>query len=95
MTQWELPEYPASEITPRPRDQFLRDQAIAGTPEQCIEQIAALAREPGTGHFCCVFNGNGVLDAETALRGTTLFAREVLPVCARVSRTESEPAERT
>ena len=37
-------------------------------------------------HVRAFFNGNGVLDDETALRGMELFAREVLPVCRAIER---------
>jgi alkanesulfonate monooxygenase SsuD/methylene tetrahydromethanopterin reductase-like flavin-dependent oxidoreductase (luciferase family) len=68
------------EVPPRPRAQFLREQAIAGDPQACFEQVATLARG-GASHLRLVFNGAGVLDDQTALGRMELFAREVLPAC--------------
>ncbi|MBI2760377.1 MAG: LLM class flavin-dependent oxidoreductase [Chloroflexi bacterium] len=68
----------------RPRGQVLREQVIAGTPDACIRRITELADEPGTGHLRCVFNGNGVLENDTALRAMNLFARDVLPACREI-----------
>ena len=65
------------------REQRLARQFIAGTPEQCIEQIEALRARLGVSSLRCVFNGNGSLDNETAVAAMTLFAGEVLPVVSR------------
>lgn len=78
---------PLDQIVARPQEQFLAEQAIAGDPHACIRQLEALARDPGVGHVRAVFNGNGVLDDETALRGMEIFAREVLPACRTLERT--------
>jgi alkanesulfonate monooxygenase SsuD/methylene tetrahydromethanopterin reductase-like flavin-dependent oxidoreductase (luciferase family) len=80
---------PADQVEARSRESFLAEQAIAGTPEQCIAQIERLVEDPGAGHLRAVFNGNGVLDDETALRGMELFAREVLPVCGTMGPVQS------
>jgi alkanesulfonate monooxygenase SsuD/methylene tetrahydromethanopterin reductase-like flavin-dependent oxidoreductase (luciferase family) len=72
---------PLDEIESRSRDVVLREQAIVGTPADCVAQIERLARVHGYGHLRCVFNGNGTLDDATTLAGMTLFAREVLPSC--------------
>lgn len=69
-----------AEVVPRSREQFLRQQAIAGDPQACIDHITALAHQ-GVTHLRLVFNGSGVLDDQTALRRMELFAREVLPAC--------------
>jgi len=63
------------------RAQFVREQAIVGTPDDCIRQLRHLRMEKGFRHLRCVFNGSGLLDNRTALAGMELFAREVLPVC--------------
>jgi alkanesulfonate monooxygenase SsuD/methylene tetrahydromethanopterin reductase-like flavin-dependent oxidoreductase (luciferase family) len=73
-------------LVPRKREDFLREQAVAGTPGECVRQLEALARELGTFHVRCVFNGNGVLsDAET-LAGMELFAKEALPTCRAIGK---------
>jgi alkanesulfonate monooxygenase SsuD/methylene tetrahydromethanopterin reductase-like flavin-dependent oxidoreductase (luciferase family) len=71
---------PASEIQPRSKEDFLREQAIAGDPQACLDQLAALARS-GITHLRLVFNGNGELSNDQALGAMQLFAREVLPGC--------------
>jgi alkanesulfonate monooxygenase SsuD/methylene tetrahydromethanopterin reductase-like flavin-dependent oxidoreductase (luciferase family) len=46
---------PAGEVQLRPRESFLREQAIAGDPQACYDQLAALARA-GVTHLRLVFN---------------------------------------
>jgi alkanesulfonate monooxygenase SsuD/methylene tetrahydromethanopterin reductase-like flavin-dependent oxidoreductase (luciferase family) len=67
-----------------PAPELLREQAIAGVPERCIEQIAALVRASGVEGLRCYFNGNGALPDETAMPGMELFAREVVPALRRI-----------
>jgi alkanesulfonate monooxygenase SsuD/methylene tetrahydromethanopterin reductase-like flavin-dependent oxidoreductase (luciferase family) len=68
------------QVPSQPRQQFLREQAISGDPDACIQQLAAMARQ-GVTHLRLVFNGTGVYDNRTVLRRMELFAREVLPAC--------------
>lgn len=64
---------------PLDRAKVLAEQVIWGDPAQCVAQIGALRQTRGTGELRCVFNGNGVLDNDTALAGMRLFAETVLP----------------
>ena len=81
-----LPIFKGGVPAPEPvtREQLLREQAIAGVPERCIEQIAALVRASGVEGLRCYFNGNGALPDETAMPGMELFAREVVPALRRI-----------
>lgn len=83
---------PATGIAPRSRESFLREQAIAGTPDECIAQIQEIARTIGTTHLRGVFNGNGVLDDNTALHDMALFAQDVLPAVRELSKSPEHPA---
>ncbi|QCI68298.1 LLM class flavin-dependent oxidoreductase [Phreatobacter stygius] len=74
---------PADQVPPLDRDQVLRDQVIHGDPDACHAEIVRLKATTGIGELRCVFNGNGVLDNETALAGMELFAAEVLPALRR------------
>lgn len=75
----------------RPREQLLREQVIAGTPEDCIRRIGELVQDVGTGHLRCVFNGNGVLSDRDAVTAMTVFAREVLPACRSLLPSSAPP----
>lgn len=70
---------PTEEMAGETRESFLRNRAIAGTPEACIAQIQALEAELGFGELRVVFSDarQGEIGASPA---TVLFAREVLPV---------------
>jgi hypothetical protein len=57
----------------RSRESFLREQAIAGDPQACHDQLAALARA-GVTHLRLVLNGSGEWSNERALAAMTLFA---------------------
>ncbi len=65
--------------SPVTRERLLREQAIAGAPESCVKQIAALVRSTGVEGLRCYFNGNGALPDTAAIPGMELFAREVMP----------------
>lgn len=68
-----------AEPTPFDRDKIMSEQMIWGDPKQCIAQIAALRQTRGTGELRLVFNGNGVIDNDSAISGMRLFAEAVLP----------------
>ncbi|MFN8632339.1 MAG: LLM class flavin-dependent oxidoreductase [Chloroflexota bacterium] len=69
------------------RATLIRDQAIVGSPDECVSEIARLVREVGTGHLRCVFNALGGLDRATTLAQMELFAAEVLPACRAIGPT--------
>jgi alkanesulfonate monooxygenase SsuD/methylene tetrahydromethanopterin reductase-like flavin-dependent oxidoreductase (luciferase family) len=71
---------PAAGVELRSKAEFLREQAIAGDPQACFEQLTALAAR-GVTALRLVFNGNGEVDARQAREGMELFARELLPHC--------------
>jgi len=64
---------------PRSRETLLSDFAIAGTPDQCIAQLAQLRQHSGVGGLRCFFSANGLIDNAVALARMTLFAQEVMP----------------
>jgi alkanesulfonate monooxygenase SsuD/methylene tetrahydromethanopterin reductase-like flavin-dependent oxidoreductase (luciferase family) len=74
------------------RVRLIEQQAIVGTPDECIMEIERLAREVGTGHLRCVFNALGGLDRATTLAQMTLFAEEVLPACRAIGPGQRVPA---
>jgi alkanesulfonate monooxygenase SsuD/methylene tetrahydromethanopterin reductase-like flavin-dependent oxidoreductase (luciferase family) len=49
------------------RSRLIEQQAIVGSPDECVREVERLAREIGTGHLRCVFNALGGLDRPTAL----------------------------
>jgi alkanesulfonate monooxygenase SsuD/methylene tetrahydromethanopterin reductase-like flavin-dependent oxidoreductase (luciferase family) len=65
---------------------FLRDQAIVGGPDRCLEQMRRLVVDTGISHLRCVFNGNGALAPEAALAGMELFAREAMSAARAIPR---------
>ncbi|MFO1183544.1 MAG: LLM class flavin-dependent oxidoreductase [Bauldia sp.] len=71
--------------TPITRERLLGEQAIAGDPQACLDQIAAIVRATGVENLRCYFNGNGALGDEAALAGMELFAREVMPAARRLT----------
>jgi alkanesulfonate monooxygenase SsuD/methylene tetrahydromethanopterin reductase-like flavin-dependent oxidoreductase (luciferase family) len=73
---------PAAPIS---RERLLREQAIAGDPDTCIEQLQRTVRETGVEGLRCNFNGNGALPNEIALAGMELFAREVMPAARLIT----------
>ncbi len=52
---------------------FREAQAIVGTPEDCIMQIATLKARSGIGSLRLVFNGNGAFETEEAVDEMRLF----------------------
>jgi alkanesulfonate monooxygenase SsuD/methylene tetrahydromethanopterin reductase-like flavin-dependent oxidoreductase (luciferase family) len=76
----------------RSRERFLAEQAIAGTPEECIAQIQNLALAQRCSHLRCIFNGGGELDLPATLAGITLFGREVLPACQAIKPAAPPPS---
>lgn len=68
---------------PRTREQMLAGHAIAGTPEECHDQIRALCARYESRSLRVYFSANGLIpmaEAETAMR---LFAAEVLPALSQ------------
>lgn len=61
------------------RETALQRQFIAGSPEECAAQLVGLQRETGIRAVRLVFNGNGVIDWQTAERDMRLFSAHVMP----------------
>jgi alkanesulfonate monooxygenase SsuD/methylene tetrahydromethanopterin reductase-like flavin-dependent oxidoreductase (luciferase family) len=55
---------------------------VAGTPDQCLEQIYTMREKVGLDHFIAVFSYGG-MPAELAEKNMRLFAAEVMPVLQR------------
>lgn len=62
-----------SRIGPPDLHRFREAQAVVGTPEDCIRQIASLKARFGVGSLRLVFNGNGAFDTEGAVDEMRLF----------------------
>ncbi|WP_010140222.1 LLM class flavin-dependent oxidoreductase [Oceanicola sp. S124] len=67
---------------PRDRAEMLADYTIAGTPEACRAQIAALIARTGCANLRCLFDANGLIPLPEAAASMMLFGTEVLPAFA-------------
>lgn len=67
------------QIVQQYRQTVMARQVIAGAPEDCVRQLAALRANTGIDAVRLVFNGNGIIDTATALADMQLFAAEALP----------------
>ncbi|PWK65699.1 LLM class flavin-dependent oxidoreductase [Aminobacter sp. AP02] len=74
---------PTDQILLPDRQTAMSRQIIAGSPEDCVAQLNALAESTGIEAVRLVFNGNGILDMQAAIADMELFAGEVLPVLVR------------
>jgi alkanesulfonate monooxygenase SsuD/methylene tetrahydromethanopterin reductase-like flavin-dependent oxidoreductase (luciferase family) len=63
--------------------------AVAGTPDECIEQLLSLQKRLGMGYLLGHFNF-GRLPVEMAEKSMRLFAKEVLPVLHSIEAPEFE-----
>jgi alkanesulfonate monooxygenase SsuD/methylene tetrahydromethanopterin reductase-like flavin-dependent oxidoreductase (luciferase family) len=70
---------PLDSIRPIDRAAFLDQQMIAGSPQDCFEQLRTLRQASGIDSIRLVFNCNGEIADDAAETGVTLFGREVLP----------------
>jgi alkanesulfonate monooxygenase SsuD/methylene tetrahydromethanopterin reductase-like flavin-dependent oxidoreductase (luciferase family) len=70
---------PLDTIKPYDRDDFLREQMIAGDAQDCVAQLAALRCATGIDSIRLIFNCNGEIPHEQADFMATLFGREALP----------------
>ncbi|MDR7222202.1 LLM class flavin-dependent oxidoreductase [Aminobacter aminovorans] len=61
------------------RQTAMARQVIAGSPDDCVTQLEALATSTGIDAVRLVFNGNGIVDMPAATADMELFGREVLP----------------
>lgn len=61
------------------RQTAMARQVIAGSPDDCVAQLKALAAVTGIDAMRLVFNGNGIVDMAAALADMEFFGREVLP----------------
>lgn len=64
----------------RNRADMLAGFAIAGTPDDCAEQIAALCTRIGAHAMRALFSANGLIPMDEALAAMTLFGTETLPL---------------
>ncbi|MCC7368398.1 MAG: LLM class flavin-dependent oxidoreductase [Chloroflexi bacterium] len=76
------------EAVARARANLVARQAVVGTPDQCVEQIQAIAREIGTGHLRLTINALGGLGMLDTLEQLELFGREALAACREIVPTE-------
>ena len=63
----------------RTRAQMLADHAIAGTPEDCFNQIHALCERHHSRSLRVFFSANGLIPLSEALSAMRFFAAQVLP----------------
>lgn len=69
---------PTEQIGMPDRQSAMARQVIAGSPDDCVAQLKALA-STGIDAVRLVFNGNGILHMSAAIADMELFGREVLP----------------
>ena len=72
----------------RSRAQMLADHAIAGTPEDCVNQINALCARHDSRSLRVFFSANGLIPLADALTAMRFFAAQVLPALSH--RTEKD-----
>jgi alkanesulfonate monooxygenase SsuD/methylene tetrahydromethanopterin reductase-like flavin-dependent oxidoreductase (luciferase family) len=72
-------------------DYFVKLQ-VAGTPEQCYEQILDIHRRTGNSHYVGVFSYAG-MPYDEAERNMRLFAAEVMPALRKLPVASPAPAE--
>lgn len=65
---------------------------VAGTPEQCYEQILDIHRRTGNSHYVGVFSYAG-MPYDEAERNMRLFAAEVMPALRKLPVASPAPAE--
>lgn len=70
---------PTDQIVMSDRQTAMARQVIAGSPDDCLAQLKALATDTGIDAVRLVFNGNGIVDMAAAIADMELFGREVLP----------------
>ncbi len=68
----------AAGITPDQSSDYFANNHVFGTPDQCVEKIAAIREKLGASTFLGIFNYAGMSPAE-AKRNQELFAAKVLP----------------
>ena len=67
------------------------DIQVAGTPDQCLQQIYSMREKVGMDHFIAIFSYGG-MPHEAAERNLRLFAAEVMPKLQRERTTETADA---
>jgi alkanesulfonate monooxygenase SsuD/methylene tetrahydromethanopterin reductase-like flavin-dependent oxidoreductase (luciferase family) len=72
-------------------DYFVKLQ-VAGTPDQCYEQILDIHRRTANSHFVGVFSYAG-MPYDEAERNMRLFAAEVMPTLKKLEVRPASPAE--
>ena len=72
------------EAVARARSALIAQQAIVGTPDQCVDQIENIAREIGTGHLRLTINALGGLNSADTLEQLELFGRVALAYCRNI-----------
>ncbi|AEQ50128.1 LLM class flavin-dependent oxidoreductase [Pelagibacterium halotolerans] len=69
---------PLDTIKPIDRDFFLSRQMVAGSPEDCVEQLTSLRDQTGIESVRLIFNCNGEVPEPQADAMATLFGQEAL-----------------
>jgi alkanesulfonate monooxygenase SsuD/methylene tetrahydromethanopterin reductase-like flavin-dependent oxidoreductase (luciferase family) len=72
----------AKTVTPEQSIEGFVNLQVAGTPDQCLEQIHRMQEKVGLNHFIAVFSYGG-MPPEVAERNQRLFAAEVMPKLQR------------
>lgn len=82
---------PLDSIRPIDRESFLRQQMIAGDPQDCFDQLVALRAVTGINSIRLIFNCNGEIADDAAEAMASLFAREVLPALQALPEIPVQP----
>ncbi|WP_332714197.1 LLM class flavin-dependent oxidoreductase [Pelagibacterium mangrovi] len=84
---------PLDTIKPIDRDVFLSHQMIAGSPDDCVEQLEALRQQTGIDSIRLIFNCNGEVPEPEADAMATLFGREALGALQALPSLTTPPIE--
>lgn len=82
---------PLDTIKPIDRDGFLSQQMIAGSPEDCFEQLIALRGATGIDSIRLIFNCNGEIADDEAEAMASLFGHQVLPALQALPKISTQP----
>lgn len=84
---------PLDTIKPIDRDFFLSQQMVAGSPDDCVEQLASLRDQTGIESIRLIFNCNGEVPEPEADAMATLFGQEALGALQTLSPSITIPTE--
>lgn len=82
---------PLDTIPPIDREVFLDQQMIAGTAEDCVDQLACLRNRTGIDSIRLIFNCNGEIAEAEAQAMATLFGQEALSALQALPRFAPPP----